>query len=230
MNDVTIPYPNPGVASFEQLDTWHQQFYLAGSYPPSKTHTFQVEQNQTLAQFQVVGLNARRKLVPATVVETITYYAESATVANPGSGGTNGVQTVTGTTGTGTKFQASVTIAGGEVVSVNSFVVEGSYSVAPAAPTVEPVTGASLTGAELNVVFAELVSTAAGIQAMGVMTEGVTTVEGQDTVGLPVFYSGNFDKNTLVWDASFAQDSDKFNAFRGAPSPTQIVIGDRQGS
>ena len=73
-----------------------------------------------------------------------------AAVAAPGAGGTNGVQTVTGTTGTGTKFQASVNVAGGMIVSVNSVTLAGNYTANPTDPTAEPVTGASLVGATLN--------------------------------------------------------------------------------
>lgn len=80
----------------------------------------------------------------------VTYFVQSATVNAGGSGGTNGTQTVTGTTGTGTKFQASVTVAGGAITAVLSITTAGSYSVLPTSLTAEPVTGASLTGATLS--------------------------------------------------------------------------------
>lgn len=72
------------------------------------------------------------------------------TIAAGGTGGTSGTQTVTGTTGTGTKFQASVTIAGGAITAVLSVTVAGSYSAMPTTLAAEPVTGASLSGATLN--------------------------------------------------------------------------------
>lgn len=83
----------------------------------------------------------------------------SATVAAGGSGGTTGTQTVTGTTGTGTPFQASVTVAGGAITAVLSITVAGDYTVNPTTPTAEPVTGASLTGAQLNVKLGVLTAT-----------------------------------------------------------------------
>lgn len=86
----------------------------------------------------------------------------SATVAAGGTGGTNGTQTVTGTTGTGTKFQASVTVSGNAITAVLSITVHGNYTVNPTSLAAEPVTGASLTGAQLNVV-------------MGALTASVTT-------------------------------------------------------
>src|SRR5581483_7593127 len=75
---------------------------------------------------------------------------QTPTVAAGGSGGTNGTQTVTGTTGTGTKFQASVTVAGGAITAVLSVTVQGVYTALPSTLAAEPVTGASLSGAQLN--------------------------------------------------------------------------------
>lgn len=77
----------------------------------------------------------------------------SATIAAGGSGGSDGTQTVTGTTGTGTKFTASVTVSGGAITAVLSILTGGSYTVNPTTPSAEPVTGASLSGAQLNVVL-----------------------------------------------------------------------------
>jgi hypothetical protein len=77
----------------------------------------------------------------------------SATVAAGGSGGTNGTQTVTGTTGNGTRFQASVTVSGNAITAVLSITVAGEYTTNPTTIATEPVTGASLVGAQLNVVM-----------------------------------------------------------------------------
>jgi len=74
----------------------------------------------------------------------------SATVAAGGSGGYNGSQTVTGTTGKGIPFKASVTVSGGAIAAVNSSSFSGYYSQNPTTLTSEPVTGANLTGARLN--------------------------------------------------------------------------------
>lgn len=104
-------------------------------------------------------------------IATVTHIkAVSATVAAGGTGGTPGTQTVTGTTGTGTKFQASVTVSGGgAITAVLSITVAGDYTAGMTDRTVEPVTGASLTGAQLNVV-------------MGAKTVSITTA-GSYTVG-----------------------------------------------
>jgi hypothetical protein len=83
----------------------------------------------------------------------LTYYVASAVINAAGSGGTNGTQTVTGTTGTGTKFTAQVTVSGGIITAILSITLGGSYSVLPTNPAAEPVTGASLTGATLSLVM-----------------------------------------------------------------------------
>lgn len=85
---------------------------------------------------------------------TLFYQVQNAAVVAGGSGGTNGTQTVTGTTGTGTKFQASVTVAGGAVTAVNSIATAGNYSALPSNLNSEPVTGAGLTGATLSLAMA----------------------------------------------------------------------------
>lgn len=71
-----------------------------------------------------------------------------ATVAAGGSGGTNGAQTVTVVGGTGTAATLNVTVSGGAITAINSVTTPGFYTVFPANPVA--VTGASLTGATLN--------------------------------------------------------------------------------
>lgn len=89
----------------------------------------------------------------AAQLNVATTKVVSATVAAGGSGGTNGTQTVTGTTGTGTKFTASVTVSGGEITAVLSITSGGAYTANPVDIASEPVTGAGLTGAQLDVVM-----------------------------------------------------------------------------
>lgn len=104
----------------------------------------------------------------SVILQAPTTQVVSATVAAAGSGGTPGTQTVTGTTGTGTKFQASVTVDGGGAISaVLSITVAGSYTVNPTAITQEPVTGASLAGAKLSVVM--------GVDTIRIVNAGVFT-------------------------------------------------------
>jgi|GEM_PF-474023 phage tail sheath protein FI len=104
----------------------------------------------------------------APVLAVDTTQVTAATIASGGTGGTNGTQTVTGTTGTGTKFQASVTVAGGIITAVISVTVAGSYLTNPTVLTAEPVTGAGLTGATLAIVM--------GVSTFNVVNPGVFTV------------------------------------------------------
>ncbi len=122
----------------------------------------------------------------------------AATVAAGGSGGTNGTQTVTGTTGTGTKFQASVTVAGGAITAVLSISLAGSYTVNPTAPALEPVTGAGLVGAELAITLG--VATFSIVNA-GVFTVNSATLTQASSTGLgtgATFNSAIFGVNTAT--------------------------------
>jgi hypothetical protein len=105
--------------------------------------------------------------IAAPQLTVTTTKVVGATIVAPGNGGTNGAATVTGTTGTGVKFQASVTIANGAISAVNAITLAGSYTVNPAAPADEPVTGGNLNGAALNVVM--------GVAAVAVSNGGVFT-------------------------------------------------------
>lgn len=104
-----------------------------------------------------------------------------ATIASPGSGGTAGSAVVSGTTGTGTRFQANVTIASGAITAVNSIALSGRYTVNPTTPAAEPVTGGGLSGATLNLAMgpAQISVTNAGVftanPAGGVLTQFATS-------------------------------------------------------
>jgi hypothetical protein len=74
----------------------------------------------------------------------------SATVNAGGSGGTNGPVTITGTTGTGTKFTLRGNVASGALTGPLTVVNAGSYTVDPTSLTAEPVTGGSLSGATVG--------------------------------------------------------------------------------
>lgn len=107
-------------------------------------------------------------IVTNPILTVATTKVVSATVTAAGTGGTPGTATVTGTTGTGTKFQASVTIgSGGGIDSVDSITVAGSYTVNPTAIAAEPVTGGGLTGAQLSVTM--------GVSSFSVTTPGALT-------------------------------------------------------
>lgn len=91
----------------------------------------------------------------------------SAAVVSGGSGGSNGAVTITGTTGTGTKFQATGTIAAGALTGALTVTVVGDYTTNPTSLSAEPVTGGSLSGAT--------VSLAMGVGAYSVVDVGSYT-------------------------------------------------------
>ena len=107
----------------------------------------------------------------------------SASIATGGTGGTAGTQTVTGTTGFGVMFQASVTVTGGAITAVNSITTPGVYMTNPTVLTAEPVTGGNLTGATLSVVMGVGVARAS-IPAMAITNFGAYTSLPSGTISL----------------------------------------------
>jgi hypothetical protein len=105
--------------------------------------------------------NVLATLPMSSPVGTLVYSVQNAAIFAAGTGGTNGTQTVTGTTGTGTKFQLSVTVAGGSITAINSVPLAGAYTVLPSNLNNEPVTGAGLTGAAVTLAMTSAVSLAA---------------------------------------------------------------------
>lgn len=65
-----------------------------------------------------------------------------------------------------------------------------------------------------------------GVKPIGVLTQHVI---GNDTgtTTVPVFFSGCFNPDALVWDASFDTMQKKIDAFMGSPSPTEVLIRER---
>lgn len=105
---------------------------------------------------------------PAELTVATTKVSQLPTIAAAGAGGTPGTATVVGTTGTGTPFQATVTInGGGTIASVDALTVAGSYTVNPAVLTNEPVNGGGLVGAQLSIVM--------GVNTVTVSNAGVFT-------------------------------------------------------
>lgn len=116
----------PGSAGLG-VGAWGVSVIAAGAgYAPGDTYTPSFA-NATQNSILGGGYNGAVLYVSQTQVV-------SATVASGGSGCSNGTQTLTGTTGTGTKFQAAVSVSGGVVSVVNSISVAGTYTVNPTSP------------------------------------------------------------------------------------------------
>lgn len=64
------------------------------------------------------------------------------------------------------------------------------------------------------------------VQALGVLPHAVS-LGASGAQNAPVWFTGNFNSDALVWDASFDTDAKKAAAFDGAPTPTSILCGKR---
>jgi hypothetical protein len=139
MATVTPPYADPGIASFEVLDTYTQNFLLAGNHPElAPAYSYPVKAAVVLPQFSVVGLDASGFLVAAVEASEVT-----------------------------------------------------------------------------------------PVQAIGVLAHAVTGGLADGDVNGQVWYSGCFNMDALVWDASYNTDAEKAAAFAGAPTPTTIIVAKR---
>lgn len=105
-------------------------------------------------------------------------------IVNGGTGGTPGPVTLTGTTGTGAKFQISgtISIAGG-LESVGAVLNGGAYTVNPTDLNAEPVTGGGLTGAVISIIMG---ANAATVINGGTYTQKATTLGQGATTGIGV--------------------------------------------
>lgn len=146
------------------------------------------------------GTNSLSSYVPGDIVQASGFRGSqllvqstkviSAIVGSGGTGGTTGNQIVTGTTGTGTKFQASVAVAGGTITTVNSITTPGVYTVNPINGFSEPVTGGGLTGATLGINM--------GINVLSVLVPPVSAAPPANPIAL-LYGSGLGATANLTW-------------------------------
>lgn len=89
-----------------------------------------------------------------------------------GSGGTPGAQVLTGTTGTGTKWQANVTVDGsGAISSINSIAVAGSYTANPAYSPTGYLTD-QMTGGGFGAPFQPVIRVRMGVNTVSIINPG----------------------------------------------------------
>ena len=86
---------------------------------------------------------------------------------------------------------------------------------------VRSVVGLDVSG---NLVMAKTSTTA--VVPIGVTTVAVATGAGQ-TDRIAIYRAGNFNPAALTWHADYDTDAKKAAAFRGSPTPTNIVIRKR---
>lgn len=180
------------------------------------------------APADTITLAGGTQTTPAVVTVNTTKVVALPTIVNAGAGGTPGPATVVGTTGTGTPFQAMVTIdGGGVIISVDALTVAGSYTVNPTVPAAEPVTGGGLVGAELGVVL--------GVSSIALTTPGVFTANAAgsaftqaSTSGAgtgATFVSAIFSPNTVT-----VENAGAYSAFPANPVAQASTTGGGLGA
>lgn len=175
--------------------------------------------NEVITTAESAGVAAQLKVTALQVI--------SATVVGAGTGDlVAGAGTIVeGTTGTGTKFRASVTIgATNEIASVESITISGNYTVGMTNISAEPVTyisgntGTTLTGATLSVVMGVK---AVSIQAVGTYSVPSNTFTQASTTGSGV--GATFNTNvfqiktaTLTTGGAYTVNGNTFTVTGGA--------------
>ena len=166
-NPLTVTLPSSGAGTVMPINTGVYSSYAPGEVVTLAGGTFgqpaQVTVNDTELLSVVPQSGVGSGYVPTNTITlaggtpstkaillVATTTVTTATVVGAGSGGTDGVGTVTGTTGVGTKFTAIVQITSGAIVGVVS-ISGGSYTTNPSNTAAEPVTGAGLSGATLAI-------------------------------------------------------------------------------
>lgn len=173
----------------------------------------------------------------------------SATIAAGGTGYTNGAQVLTGTTGTGTKVQVNVTIAGGIVTAITGIAVAGAYTVLPTLAG-EATTGPVGTGATLNLVmgvasitvgtagsgYPDLTSTAtlsggtpttAGVLGVPTITSAASAPSKTHIAfkDMPALYSVNLEANQQCNSAVLNKLGSGFDVVLWPPSGATLAAG-----
>lgn len=162
----------------------------------------------------------------AAFLTVSTTQVASASISVAGTGGTPGPAVVTGTTGTGTKFQAMVTIdGGGTIISVDSISVGGSYTVNPSAS--DPVTGGGLAGAELTVNL--------GVHTFAITNAGVFTTNSPSGAFIQSATSGTgtgatFSNGLFAPHAVSFSSAGSYSAFPASPVAQASTTGSGLGA
>ena len=153
---------------------------------------------------------ANEVLIGATAAETAQNLADAIN-ADPDA-------IEAGTVGEGTEPHPTVSATvNGAVVTVRA---DESGTGGNAIATTETSTVASWGGATL--------SGGTDVGGGGIVPVGITTVEVVTGAGVEttvaLFTAGCFNPNALNWDDSFNTDAKKEHAYRGSPTPTNILI------
>jgi hypothetical protein len=95
MANVTIPYADPGRASFEEMDRYLQGFLLVGNHPQlAPAYGFPMPASTSFEQFSVLGLDANGKLAMATEGSDVGGARATGAITFSGTGTANDTVTI----------------------------------------------------------------------------------------------------------------------------------------
>lgn len=97
-----------------------------------------------------------------------------------------------------------------DVVTVDAVIAANQTITEPYTPVMEDADG-------------NLVPAVAGTPAVGILLRPITT-GAAPLQGQPLLIQAGVNMDMLAWDDSYATEADKLNAFKGAPTPTAIVV------
>lgn len=252
MPNITPPYADMGRASFEVLDTYLQNYLIAGPHPELvPAFSFPMANNSTFPQFAVVGLDAANKLAWAT--EGLDAAAATGVLTFSGVGTADDTITIGGVVYTLKAAAAAdyeVTIGASATLTAAALVaaINGTDTVTtPAHPDVSATNSAgvvTITARQVGIAANAVATTESGtntswaaatmsggreqggVKAIGVLPQAAALGASGD-LKAPVWYAGCFNRDALVWHASFDTNAKKEAAFRGAPTPTNIIVAVR---
>lgn len=218
---------------------------------------FPLPNSVSYAQFTVVGLDASGNLVPATFGRAAAAATGTLTFSGTGSNGDTvviGGRTYTlktalaaaddvligaSATATAANLAAAINGAAGAGTTYGTGTAPNALVTAAAATGVVTLTARDVGDDGNEITTTETSSGAAfgattltggrdvgGVQPIGVLCQAASLGASGTGTGL-VWYSGCFSQDALVWDASFDTDAKKQAAFRGSPTPTNIIVAKR---
>ncbi|AGH31462.1 hypothetical protein LOKG_00025 [Loktanella phage pCB2051-A] len=86
MADQTVPYPEVGLAAFEQLDNFDAGLLLSGSWPSlAPGHPFAVTADLELKMFEVVGLVGNKLVAATDTIQAIGVMTQAVTGNSAGT-------------------------------------------------------------------------------------------------------------------------------------------------
>lgn len=109
-------------------------------------------------------------------------------------------------------------VANSPAVVVEDMTVAASQTITGVYVPVGFDTSGNLVPAVYDATYAS-----AGVRAVGVLLRPITT-PASPVQGQPVIRQGALNMDMIAWPVSFDTEEKKLEAFRGAPTPTSIVV------